>query len=120
MPSSVKYLNPLLMFLLELSVYAAACLWGFSVPHGWPVRLALGIGAPVALGVMWALFGAPRAPRPAHGAGRVVLEVLWFGSGAAALAAAGRTGWAAAFAALYVVNAVLRQAWDQSGGRPST
>jgi hypothetical protein len=43
----------------------------------------------------------------------VLLEVLWFGCGAAALAAAGRPGWATAFAGLFVVNAALRVLWDQ-------
>ena len=79
--------------------------------------MALGVGGPVLLAVVWALFGAPRAARPARGPVRVLLEVLWFGCGAAALAAAGRTAWAAAFAALYVLNAALRTV-SRGPGRP--
>jgi hypothetical protein len=109
----LKSFNLLVMFLLELSVYGSAILWGFSVPERWPMKLVLGIGAPVALIVVWALFGAPRASHPAEGAARVLLEVLWFGCGAAALAAAGRSGWAAAFAGVFVVNAALRVLWNQ-------
>lgn len=113
MLATLKSVNLLLMFLLELSVYGSAALWGFSMPDKWPVKLLLGIGAPVALIVVWAVFGAPRASHPAQGAARVLLEVLWFGCGAAALAAAGRPGWATAFAGLFVVNAALRVLWDQ-------
>ncbi|MGC9382510.1 YrdB family protein [Streptomyces sp. MH13] len=113
MLSSLKALNMLLMFLLELAVYAAASLWGFTASDKWPVKLALGIGAPVALIAVWALFGSPKAPYPLHGGGRVALEVLWFGAGAAALAASGRPGWAAGFAGLYLVNAALRLLWNQ-------
>jgi hypothetical protein len=120
MLASLRSLNLLLMFVLELAVYAAACRWGFTTVGGWPGRVALGLGAPVVLAVVWALFGAPRAARPARGAGRVLLEVLWFGCGAAALAAAGWTGWAAAFAALFVLNAALRVAWGQQPQQPET
>ncbi|MCX5390360.1 YrdB family protein [Streptomyces sp. NBC_00094] len=113
MLASLKSFNMLVMFLLELSVYAAASLWGFTASDKWPLKLLLGIGAPVALIAVWALFGSPKASYPVHGAGRVVLEVLWFGSGAAALAASGRTGWAVAFAGIFVVNAGLRLLWNQ-------
>lgn len=113
MISALKALNLLVMFLLELAVYAATLLWGFTSSDKWPVKLALGIGVPVALIVTWALFGAPRASYPARGAGRVLLEVLWFGSGAAALAATGRYAWAAGFAGIFVVNAALRLLWNQ-------
>ncbi|MEU9360169.1 YrdB family protein [Streptomyces sp. NPDC048301] len=113
MLSSLKAFNLLVMFLLELSVYAAVALWGWTASGRLPLKLLLGVGAPVALVVVWALFGAPRASYAVHGGGRVLLEALWFGSGAAALAASGRQGWAAAFAGIFLVNAALRILWDQ-------
>ncbi|GAA3975152.1 YrdB family protein [Streptomyces marokkonensis] len=113
MLSSLKALNMLVMFLLELAVYAAVVLWGFTAGDGWPVEWALGLGAPAVMITAWALFGSPRAKYAVHGGGRVVLEVLWFGTGAAALAASGSQGWAAAFGGVYVVNAALRALWKQ-------
>ena len=113
MLSSLKSLNLLVMFLLELAVYAAAALWGFTFSDQWLVTLVLGIGAPAALMVIWALLGAPRARYAVHGGGRVVLEVVWFGSGAAALAASGKHGCAAVFAGVYLVNVALRLLWRQ-------
>src|ERR1700688_1380402 len=113
MLSSLKAFNLLVMFLLEFAVYVAAALWGFTSSDRWLLGLLLGIGAPGALMVTWALFGAPRAQYAVHGGGRVLLEVLWFGSGAAALAASGKHGWAAAFAGIYLVNVALRLLWNQ-------
>ncbi|MFF3329606.1 YrdB family protein [Streptomyces sp. NPDC002888] len=113
MLSSLKALNLLVMFLLELAVYAAVALWGFTASDKWPVKVLLGVGAPVAMIAVWALFGAPRAPYAVHGGGRVVLEALWFGAGAAALAASGRQGWAATFVGVFLVNAALRFLWNQ-------
>ncbi|MFB7515371.1 YrdB family protein [Streptomyces sp. NPDC056144] len=113
MLASLKAVNMLVMFLLELAVYAASVLWGVHTGDTWPVKLLLGVGAPAVLIAVWALFGSPKARHPARRAGRFVLEVLWFGSSAAALAATGRTGWAAAFAAVFVVNGVLRILWKQ-------
>ncbi|MFI7394690.1 YrdB family protein [Streptomyces tendae] len=113
MLASLKALNLLVMFLLELAVYAAVVLWGVDVGDARPVEVALGVGAPVVMMTVWALFGSPRARYPARGGGRIVLEVLWFGAGGAALAASGRPRWAAVFAGVFLVNAALRRLWRQ-------
>jgi hypothetical protein len=113
MLSSLKAFNLLVMFLLELAVYAAVALWGFTVSDKWMLKLPLGVGASATMMVVWAMFGSPRASHAVHGSGRVLLEALWFGAGAAALAAAGKQGWAATFVVVYVVNAALRLLWKQ-------
>ncbi|MFI6468957.1 YrdB family protein [Streptomyces sp. NPDC050516] len=109
----LKPLNLLLIFLLEVAVLGAAGYWGFARDAGWPLRILLGIGAPVVLAVLWALFGAPDAKRKTHGTVRVLFELAWFGSGAAALAVAGRTGAALVFAAVAVVSKALAVIWRQ-------
>ncbi|MGI8695178.1 MAG: YrdB family protein [Mycobacteriales bacterium] len=48
-------------------------------------RYALAAAGPVLLAVIWGLFGAPTVTYPRLGAARIVFEVLWFGTGAAAL-----------------------------------
>ncbi|AXL90747.1 hypothetical protein C4J65_22460 [Streptomyces sp. CB09001] len=113
MLSSLKAVNLLVMFLLELAVYTSVVLWGVAVGDAWPVEVALGVGAPVVMAAAWALFGSPRARHPARGGARIVLEVLWFGAGAVALAAAGRPWWAAVLAGVCLVNAALRRLWKQ-------
>ncbi|BCJ40603.1 hypothetical protein GCM10010168_74090 [Actinoplanes ianthinogenes] len=91
-------------FGLELAVYAAAGYWGFTCSRRWPVRVLAGVGAPVLFALVWGWFGAPTATYPVQGLGRVALEVLWFGGGAAALWLRGRRTLAVAFVAVYLVT----------------
>ncbi|MFC3981664.1 YrdB family protein [Streptosporangium jomthongense] len=114
MLSLAKNVNLLVMFLLELGVLGSTAYWGFTVGSNWPLRLLLGLGAPALFVAVWAVFGAANgAMIPLTGFARVALEVLWFGGGAAALVMAGRVAPGVVFAAVYVVNAVLRLVWNQ-------
>lgn len=111
-----KGVNMALMFILELSVLASAGYWGLRVSPHWAIKLLAGLGAPALFAVAWALFGAgggANAVIPLTGLARAALEILWFGGGALALAAAGRAFPAAVLAAAFVVNAVLRIVWKQ-------
>jgi hypothetical protein len=97
-----------LAFLLEMAVYVSAGYWGYTRrPLALPLRLALSVGAVALLVVVWSLFGAPSAVHPVHGAGRAVLELGWFGAGAAALLGVGRRRLAVWFTAAWVVSTVL-------------
>jgi hypothetical protein len=114
MLSLTKNTNLLVMFLLELGVLASVGYWGFTVGQNWPVKLLLGLGGPALFIALWALFGAAKdAVIPLTGFARVVLEILWFGGGAAALVMAGSLTPGIVFAAVYAVNAALRLLWNQ-------
>lgn len=114
MLSLARNLNLLVMFLLELGVLASVGYWGFVVSSNWPLKLLLGLGGPALFIAIWAIFGAANgAMIPLTGFARVVLEVFWFGGGAVALVMAGRLVPGVAFAAVFVLNAVLRRVWNQ-------
>ena len=72
-----------------------------------------GVGAPVVLIVLWALFGAPGATYALHGGVRLAFEIIWFGLGAVFFFAAGRVVPAVIFAVLFVLNTVLVRVWHQ-------
>ncbi|MFI7613927.1 YrdB family protein [Nonomuraea terrae] len=111
-----KNANALLMFLLELGVLASVAYWGFTVSPHWGVKLLAGLGGPALFVAAWALFGAgggANATFPLTGLARAALEIVWFGGGALALYASGLVTSAAVFAALFVVNAVLRIFWNE-------
>ncbi|MGF1424881.1 YrdB family protein [Kitasatospora sp. LaBMicrA B282] len=110
-----KDANATVAFLLELGVYVAAGGWGFTAGRRRATRLLLGLGGPLVLVVLWALFGAPSAVHPLHGVPRVGFELLWYGAGTAALAAWWRAAPAAAFAAVCVLSGVLARIWGQQG-----
>ncbi|MEV5895288.1 YrdB family protein [Nonomuraea fuscirosea] len=112
-----KHANALLMFLLELGVLASVAYWGFTLSPSWAVKLLAGLGGPALFIGAWALFGAgggENAVYPLTGLARAALEIVWFGGGALALYASGLVTPAVVFAALFVVNALLRLVWNQS------
>ncbi len=103
----LKNANLALAFFLELGVLAALGYWGFQTGQGTIAKIGLGIGAPVLAVVIWWLFGAPQAMWHLNGVFRLLLEVIFFGSAAVALYAAGQHVMGVAFALLFVLNIVL-------------
>ena len=112
MKSAVKGANMALMFFLEIGVYVAAGYWGFTAaPSGLAVPAAVAV--PLLFAVVWGVFGAPKARLPLRGAARAVLEIAWFGGGAALAYAAGAHTASVLLAVLFVLHAALRVAWRQ-------
>ena len=103
----IKNANLALAFLLELGVLAALGYWGFQTGQGTIAKIGLGIGTPVLAVVVWWLFGAPQAMWHLNGIFRLLLEVIFFGSAAVALYAAGQYVLSVVFALLFVLNTVL-------------
>jgi hypothetical protein len=104
--------NDGLRFLLELSGLAALAFWGFRVADG-VLQWVLGLGAPLAFAVVWALFMAPRAASRTEDPVRLVLEVLLFGAACVALATADRPRLAVVLAAAVAVHLALTFALGQ-------
>jgi hypothetical protein len=109
----IKNANLALAFFLELGVLAALAYWGFQTGQGTIARIALGIGAPAVAIVVWALFGSPQAVWHLNGVYRLLLQVVFFGSAAVALFAAGQHVLGVVFALVFVLNTVLVSALGQ-------
>jgi hypothetical protein len=92
-----------LRFLLELALLGAVGYWGFSEFDG-VVAVLVGLGAPLVVAFVWGTFMSPKAARPVFDPVRIVLELVLFGAGVAALAAAERTTLAIVLAALVVLH----------------
>lgn len=110
---TIKIANLALRFLLELCALAALGYWGFATQSGWPLKLLLGLGAPLLAATVWGVFGSPKALVPLTGPAHLALDMLVFGSGALALIAAGRPGLGGLFALALVANRALIYAWGQ-------
>jgi len=104
--------NLALKFLLELGALAGFAYWG-SRTGPTAVNVLLGVGAPLAMVVVWSRWAAPRASHRLAGRARIALELSVFALAAIALIAAGAPALAAIFAALVVLNAVLLTVFDQ-------
>jgi hypothetical protein len=108
--------NDGLRFLLELAALASLAYWGLA-EHGGVVQWLLGLGAPLVAAVVWGLFIAPKASHPTVDPLRLVLELLVFGAGVAALCLAGSVALAIVFGVLVVVHLALTFALAQRPGK---
>jgi Protein of unknown function (DUF2568) len=99
--------NLTLRLLLELCLLAAVAFWGAGAGSGTGLHIALAVAAPVVVAAVWGAAVSPRAPvrlsRPAW----VIVQLVLFGLGAAALAAAGRPVLGGVFAAAAAANLAL-------------
>jgi hypothetical protein len=111
-PHYMGSLNDGLRFLLEMALLAALAYWGFSEQTG-VVQWVVGLGAPLVVAVVWGRFIAPKASHPTADPLRLLLEVVVFAAGVAALFAAGRTVLGFVFAVLVLFHLSLTFALEQ-------
>ena len=104
--TALKGLVLVVRFGLEVGALVALGYWGFTTEGGTLTKIVLGLGAPLLAAVLWGLFASPKA-RFGNEELRAVVELVVFGGAALALAAAGHTLLAIAFAAIALVDSVL-------------
>ena len=104
--TGLKNLNLALSFLLELIMLFAYGYWGFSTGSSNLVQWVLGLGVPVIAIIIWSIYNAPQSKRRLPRTPRTILEVVMFGLGALAFAAAGQPTWAIVFVVLIIVNQI--------------
>lgn len=110
---TLRSLNLVFRFILELVVLLALFLWGMSMSDSLPIQLLLAIGAPLLVMVTWALFVAPRAARRLADPARLVLELVIWALAALALALAVDPVVALMFAAAVLISLALMFVWEQ-------
>ncbi len=100
-------------FLLELCMLAALGYWGFHTARSLIGKIGLGIGIPLGVAVVWGVFLAPASSMRLEGPLYLVLEVVIFGTTAAALYTTDHPSLAGAFVLIAVLNKVLMVIWGQ-------
>ena len=91
-------------FLLELGGLAAVAYWGVTVGDGLFQQIALAVGAVALVAGVWGLFVAPKATRRLGDPGRLLVELIVFGTATVALISAGQVVVAVVFGGLVLVS----------------
>lgn len=110
----LKQANLVLALLLELGVLAALADWGFAMGSTMPMKIGLGVGAPVVAIIVWAIWGAPRSGHRLQGISYWLLRLVFDAAGAAALYVVGQRTLSAVFALAAVLNCLLGYVWEQN------
>ena len=72
-------INIALRFILEVCALVFLAYWGFQSSQSILMKLALGIGSPLLIAIIWGVLGSPAAPISVKGFQRLLLEILIFG-----------------------------------------
>lgn len=112
---SMRSLNLVFRFVLELVVLVALFLWGVSVSDEPIPKVVLALAAPAVVIVIWGLFVAPRASRRLPDPQRLAVEIVVFGAGVLAFLAAGQPVLAILLAAAAALSLWLMFDWGQRG-----
>ena len=111
----LKSANLAVRFLLELCALAAVGYWGFQAGERLPVRIVLGIGAPLLAAGVWGAFVAPKATRRLPDPWRMGLELVIFGTAVFVLHVSGRLPLAAGLGGAVILSLTLMVLWGQRG-----
>jgi hypothetical protein len=109
----LRIINMTIRFVLELCMLAALAYWGFQLEGGWPLRLLVGIGAPLLAATVWSLLIAPKAKRRLTDPWRFVVELGLFGLAAVALMGAGRPSLAILLLVVFLINRLFVVLWGE-------
>lgn len=105
--------NLFLRFILELFALWMAGYWGFKTGHGNWMRGLLGIGAPLAIALVWGMLGSPKAPITLSTSYQLILEAVFFGLPTILFYISGKPAFACIFVIVFVGNRVLMLLWNQ-------
>jgi hypothetical protein len=110
---SMRNLNLVFRFVLELVVLVALFHWGVSASDMLVVQVILGLGAPALAIAAWGLFVAPKASRRLPDPQRLAVEIVVFGAGVMAFLATGDTLLAVLLGAAAAMSLFLMWSWGQ-------
>lgn len=112
--NTLKTANLAFAFVLELCLLAAFGYWGWQTGDTLFAQIALGIGAPLLVAIVWGIFAAPASRRRLKQPWLTLLKILLFGAGGFALFVVGQTMLAVLFILLFGVNLLLAFVWRQA------
>ncbi len=111
--NTLKEVNLLISFLLEIGMLIILGRWGFSQGESGLVKYALGVSIPLVVIFLWAAFAAPKAQYRIHNPWRGILKVLLFGTASTLLFITGFQIPALIFGGFTILNVTLALIYSQ-------
>ncbi|MGE7884620.1 YrdB family protein [Bacillus sp. NPDC094077] len=101
---SIKHINLVIRFFLELCALASLCYWGFRFWENVYVKYVFGIGSPLLFAIIWGIYIAPKASLKMPEPYRFMLETILFGVTSVALYVVDQTTFAIILAVVFIIN----------------
>lgn len=105
--TAIKWVSYTVSFLLELCALVAFGFWGATWGQGTVAKIALAVGAPLAMAIVWGLFAAPRASVRLSAPAVLAVKALVFGCASVGLALTGRRELGVALFVAFVASEAL-------------
>ncbi|MEH7346392.1 YrdB family protein [Bacillus sp. JJ1532] len=110
---SIKVVNIILRFLLELFGLSVYGYWGYKMGTTSIMRWGLAAGIPIMIALVWGLFGSPKATFQLSGISHLLLEIGIFLIPVVLLISLGKVQLAWVYGIIVVVNRILMYLWEQ-------
>ena len=110
---SIKLVNVILRFLLELFGLYIYGYWGYKMGTTAIIKWGLAAGIPVMIALVWGLFGSPKATFQLSGLSHLLLEICIFLLPVALLINLGKVQLAGFYGIIVIVNRILMYVWEQ-------
>ncbi len=110
---SIKVVNVILRFLLELIGLTVYGYWGYKMGMTAIMRWGFAAGIPFMIAVVWGLFGSPKAIFQLSGLPLLLLEICIFLLPVALLINLGKVQIAWFYGIIVIVNRTLMNVWEQ-------
>ena len=111
--NSLKTINMMTRFLLEIALLVIFSFWGFRTGNSTLMKIILGIGSPLLLAVVWGNLIAPKSNMRLQDPWLFILEIGSFGLAYWALNHTGKISLAIIFSVIYLINKILMIIWRQ-------
>lgn len=108
-----KALNLTLRFILELILLLSLGYWGFHLDQGLLLKIAAGIGLPLAAAILWGMFISPKATLQLPLIGVLIIESFLFGLSVLSLIDLGFMMFAILFGCIAFLNRFIIIRWKQ-------
>ncbi len=110
---TLKTINAILAFFLELAMFAVFSYWGFHGEKNILAKWFLGIGTPLAVAILWGVFLSPNAEHRLDITAGTVLSLVLFLLAVMAIYQTNHPALAIAFASIVIVNQIFLFLWKQ-------